>query len=157
MHANSKYSDEVRNFAINMWMKDKKTKLVTIQREIINRFGVKPSVDTVSDFLKSTGEYKPRFYRSEEVEFKKRVRDIETFQAKMSKIKALKRGDKIKFVICLHAICGGYEKRVVVGEVINVYNGYIHTTSGCVQFDDVKEVLKDGQEKQKEAGIQSAS
>lgn len=132
MHANSKYSDEVKQFAIDMWMKDKKTKLVSIQREIIDRFGVKPSVDTVSDFLKSTGEYKPRFYRSEEVEFKKIMHDIEAFQTKMNKIKALKHGDKVKFVICLHAICGGYEKRVVVGEVIKVYNGYIHTTIGCV-------------------------
>ena len=47
MHANSKYSDEVKQFAIDMWMKDKKTKLVSIQREIIDRFGVKTSVDTV--------------------------------------------------------------------------------------------------------------
>lgn len=157
MHANSKYSDEVKQFAIDMWMKDKKTTLTAIRGEIISKFGVSPSVDTVSDFLKITGEYKPKFYRSEEVEFKKRVGDAKAFKSKMSRIKTLKQGDKIRFIIYFHPLCGGQGKRLIEGKIIHKYNGYFLTDKGTCRFEDVKEVLKGGQEKQKETGVQSAS
>ena len=120
-----------------------------IVKAVKRDFLIKTSYDTVRKYLHESGLLSKRVTQVHDVEARKVDRDLASNIKLVAYFKTANKGDEIEYVEPSKWAGGTYTPtedtlRKRKATVIKCYHSYIHTNNGCIQYSDVRRLIKNG-------------